>query len=87
MFRATLDTERFNQVLAQMERGSDGDMFLVNRQGVIQTPSRYHGDVLETAGAGGAGIRRDRPGATRSTTVAANRWSSVPPTSRARRSY
>jgi len=47
VFRATLDTERFNQVLSQMERSGDGDMFLVNRHGVLQTPSRYHGGVLQ----------------------------------------
>jgi signal transduction histidine kinase len=47
VFRATLDTDRFNQVLSQMELVGQGDMFLINRQGVIQTPSRYHGDVLD----------------------------------------
>ena len=46
VFRATLDTTRFNQVLSQIELIGQGDMFLVNHQGVIQTPSSYHGKVL-----------------------------------------
>jgi signal transduction histidine kinase len=46
IFRATLDTDRFNQVLSQIELIGQGDMFLINRQGVIQTPSTYHGNVL-----------------------------------------
>lgn len=47
VFRATLDTERFNQVLSQIERSDNGDMFLVNREGIIQTPSHHHGGVLQ----------------------------------------
>ncbi len=47
VFRATLDTERFNQVLAQIELVGQGDLFLINHQGVIQTPSAYHGEVLK----------------------------------------
>jgi signal transduction histidine kinase len=46
VFRATLDTNRFNQVLSQIELIGQGDMFLINHQGVIQTPSIYHGNVL-----------------------------------------
>jgi signal transduction histidine kinase len=47
VFRATLDTERFNQVLSQIELTGQGDMFLIDHQGVIQTPSAYHGNVLK----------------------------------------
>lgn len=47
VFRATLDTERFNQVLSQIELLGQGDMFIINRQGIIQTPSMYFGNVLE----------------------------------------
>jgi len=47
VFRATLDTERFNQVLSQIELIGQGDMFLINHEGVIQTPSTYSGDVLD----------------------------------------
>ena len=47
VFRATLDTDRFNQVLSQIELIGQGDMFLIDRTGVIQTPSAHHGRVLE----------------------------------------
>ena len=47
IFRATLDTERFNQVLSQIELIGQSDMFLINHQGIIQTPSIYFGNVLE----------------------------------------
>ena len=47
LFRATLDTERFSHVLSKLERSASGDMFLINRAGVIQTPSAYHGQALE----------------------------------------
>ncbi len=47
VFRATLDTERFNKVLSQIELIGEGDMFLINHQGVIQTPSNYFGNVLD----------------------------------------
>lgn len=48
VFRATLDTMRFNQVLSQIELIGQGDMFLINHEGVIQTPSIYFGNVLDT---------------------------------------
>lgn len=47
VLRATLDTERVNQVLQSLELCGNGDAFIVNHQGVLQTPSRFHGDVLE----------------------------------------
>ena len=47
VLRATLDTERFNEVLASLELCGNGDAFIINHQGVLQTPSRFHGDVLE----------------------------------------
>lgn len=45
--RATIDTERFQEVLAQLEMSEQGDAFLVNREGILQTPSRYFGNVLK----------------------------------------
>jgi signal transduction histidine kinase len=47
VLRATLDTERFNEVLAGLELCGNGDAFIINHQGVLQTPSRFHGNVLE----------------------------------------
>lgn len=49
VLRATLDMERFNRLLSQLEISGRGDAFIVNRQGVLQTPSRHHGLVLQNA--------------------------------------
>ncbi len=47
VLRATLDTEKFNGFLSDIEIGGHGDAFLVNGKGVLQTPSRFHGAVLQ----------------------------------------
>ncbi len=46
LLRATIDTERFTDLLAGLHVGGDGDAFLINREGDLQTPSRYHGEIL-----------------------------------------
>ncbi|MDY0375449.1 MAG: ATP-binding protein [Desulfobacterium sp.] len=46
VLRATLDTDQFNDIFAALELNGEGDAFLINHGGVIQTPSRYRGDVL-----------------------------------------
>ncbi|OQY51030.1 MAG: two-component sensor histidine kinase [Desulfobacteraceae bacterium 4572_87] len=48
ILRATLDTAKFNHLLSQLEIDGHGDAFIINHKGVLQTPSLYHGDVLET---------------------------------------
>jgi signal transduction histidine kinase len=45
--RATLDTERLIQTLSSYETGAHADIFIVNRSGIIQTPSKHHGDIFE----------------------------------------
>lgn len=46
--RATLDTELFKNPLSHLEVSGQGDAFIINQEGVLQTPSRYHGNkVLE----------------------------------------
>lgn len=45
--RTTLDTERFTRMLAELDITKGGDAFLINRQGILQTPSRYYGQVLQ----------------------------------------
>jgi signal transduction histidine kinase len=45
LLRAALDTGRFND-LARLELIGGGDSFIINRQGVLQTPSLLHGPVL-----------------------------------------
>lgn len=48
VLRATLDTAKFNDLLSHLEIDGHGDAFIINHKGVLQTPSLYHGDVLET---------------------------------------
>ncbi len=43
ILRATLDTDRLIQTLYSFGQEEYRDVFLINRAGVIQTPSKYHG--------------------------------------------
>jgi two-component system NtrC family sensor kinase len=43
--RATLDTERLIQTLQSYETGAH--IFLVNRSGIVQTPSKEHGEIFQ----------------------------------------
>ncbi|MBN2061659.1 MAG: two-component sensor histidine kinase [Deltaproteobacteria bacterium] len=45
VLRATLEAERFHHELMSSEQ--IGDMFIVNRDGILQTPSRTYGKILE----------------------------------------
>jgi signal transduction histidine kinase len=47
ILRASIDTQQFNRILAEVEVSGKGDVFLVNREGVLQTPSRFFGNALE----------------------------------------
>jgi two-component system NtrC family sensor kinase len=47
ILRATLDTERFNHLIAGAESSDTGDAFLINHKGALQTPSRTYGAVLQ----------------------------------------
>jgi signal transduction histidine kinase len=47
ILRATLETERLIQTLSSYETGEHADIFLTNRSGTIQTPSKYYGDIFE----------------------------------------
>ncbi|MCD6560499.1 MAG: sensor histidine kinase [Deltaproteobacteria bacterium] len=48
VLRATLDIDTFiNNVIAALEVGSEGDAFIINHNGILQTPSRSHGRILE----------------------------------------
>lgn len=46
VLRATIDTEHFNELLSNLELSGMGDAFIINNEGIMQTPSRLHGDVL-----------------------------------------
>jgi len=47
VLRATLDTKKFNKLLSNLEMAGEGDAFIINHQGILQTPSRFHGKVFE----------------------------------------
>ncbi len=47
ILRASLEMERFKELLSELEVGGLGDAFIINRDGILQTPSRYQPTVLE----------------------------------------
>ena len=46
VLRATIDTETIVEQVLHREDAPFADVFLVNRDGILQTPSRLYGDVL-----------------------------------------
>jgi len=47
VLRATIDTEVLNRLVQSLVIQPHGDAFIINRDNILQTPSRYSGDVLE----------------------------------------
>jgi len=47
ILRATLETERLIKTLSSYKTGEYADIFLVNRAGIIQTPSINYGDIFK----------------------------------------
>jgi two-component system, NtrC family, sensor kinase len=47
VLRATVDTQRINDILSNLDLSGGGDAFLINHDGVLQTVSRSHGSVFE----------------------------------------
>ncbi|MBM9537007.1 sensor histidine kinase [Desulfobulbus alkaliphilus] len=47
ILRATLNTATFNDQLVYAKESAFGDSFLINHQGVLQTPSLFYGEVLD----------------------------------------
>ena len=47
ILRATLDTERLFQKLTSYRTGDHADLFLVNNEGILQTPSVTYGSIFE----------------------------------------
>lgn len=48
ILRATINIEHFNDIIASMGLGPDSDAFLLNRRGILQTPSKFYGAVFNT---------------------------------------
>ncbi|MEW6112625.1 MAG: ATP-binding protein [Thermodesulfobacteriota bacterium] len=46
--RATIDTGRFDDLIASMGLDPQSDAFLINPQGVLQTNSKFYGKVLDS---------------------------------------
>ena len=44
VLRATLETERLIQTLSAFKTGEHADIFLINRDGLLQTPSQFYAD-------------------------------------------
>lgn len=45
--RATIDLEAINALLQRQYAGKEGDAFLINKEGVLQTSSRHYGQMLD----------------------------------------
>jgi len=48
ILRATIDMATLNRYISTVNLKSRDDAFIVNRVGILQTQSRYHGNVLDT---------------------------------------
>ena len=46
VLHAVLKPQQLLESIAQIEIGAKGDLFIINRDGVLQTPSRYYGPVF-----------------------------------------
>jgi signal transduction histidine kinase len=47
VLRASIDTQKFNDLLMEVEVSGQGDVFLASREGFLQTPSRFFGNALD----------------------------------------
>jgi len=47
VLRAALDIQPIDEMLDEVDIRGSGDVFLVNNKGVLQTSSRYHGDIFD----------------------------------------
>jgi two-component system, NtrC family, sensor kinase len=47
VLRATIDMETLKKYASSINLRDNDDAFIVNREGILQTPSRFHGGVLE----------------------------------------
>jgi two-component system, NtrC family, sensor kinase len=47
VLRAAIEADQFHGELLQLESGHGGDMFIVNQQGILQTPSYHFGGLFE----------------------------------------
>jgi signal transduction histidine kinase len=50
ILRATIDTAEFYELVEHLDIRTGWDAFIINREGILQTPSRTLGNVLEPSG-------------------------------------
>ncbi|WP_462324965.1 sensor histidine kinase [Desulfoplanes sp.] len=50
ILRATIDTSQFYDLVEHLDIRPGWDAFISNKEGILQTPSRSHGQVLEPSG-------------------------------------
>lgn len=48
ILRATINIDTLQKYIETINLRTNDDVFIVNREGTLQTPSRFHGDVLAT---------------------------------------
>lgn len=48
VLRTSVETSLLAKLLSNLEISGEGDAFVINREGLLQTSSRRHGDVLES---------------------------------------
>ena len=46
VLRATIDPDIFSSIVKAAQVGKSGDAYIVNKDGIYQTRSRFHGDIL-----------------------------------------
>ncbi|MFZ7128242.1 MAG: sensor histidine kinase [Desulfobacterales bacterium] len=47
ILRATIDTEVFRSLVEKVQIGKTGEVYLVNRDGILQTSPRFHGQIMD----------------------------------------
>ncbi len=47
ILRATIDTKKFDNIINSIGIDTAGDVFLVNQDGILQTQSRFYGNILQ----------------------------------------
>ena len=52
VLRATIDMEMLHQQIRSASFRPSSDAFLINRQGIVQTPSRFHGGLMQMCSLG-----------------------------------
>jgi len=47
ILRAAMEAKKINELMTQFEVGGESDAYIINQRGILQTPSRFFGEVLK----------------------------------------